>query len=308
MKITNNLGLPSMLVRATEKEYVYRDKRYSITSLLDPERVIILKRRHNDEIEQDISNCLWMLFGSFTHFALENIEIKPYEYVEHHLEYTFSNGYTLSGIIDHIYDYIDDYKVTSVWTVMYGSNNDKWKKQLQMGAFLWHKKSGHWFSKGRIITILKDWNKREYEDALRRDGDNCKYPSFPCQVIEFNLGTPEEVEKMILDKFDRIIELEKMSDEELPMCTFEERFNNGDKYAVKKKGSQRATKVHKSLEEAEEHLSNLNNKYPEQYELEKREGVDTKCVGGYCSCCNFCTYYREKYMEKLEKEGMKDEI
>ena len=84
MRITNELKLPDMLVRAIEKEYVYRDKRYSITSLLDPERVIILKRRHNDEIEQDISSCLWMLFGSFTHFALENIEIKPYEYVEEH--------------------------------------------------------------------------------------------------------------------------------------------------------------------------------------------------------------------------------
>lgn len=303
MKITNSLKLPDMLVRATEREYVYRDKRYSITSLLDPERVIILKRRYNDVIEQDISNCLWMLFGSFIHFALENIELKPYEYVEHHCEYTFPNGYTLSGIIDHIYDYIDDYKVTSVWTVMYESNNDKWKKQLQMGAYLWYKKSGYWFNKGRIITILKDWNKREYEDALRRDGDKCKYPSLPCKVIPFDLETPEETEKMILEKFDRIIELEKMSDEELPLCTLEERFNNGDKYAVIKKGSQRATKVHNTEAEAQEHLKNLKNKCPDAiYEIEKREGIDTKCVGGYCSCCNYCPYYQEKYMKGEENE------
>ena len=45
MKITNNLNLPDMLVRAVEKDYEYRDKRYSITSLLDPDRVLMLKRR-----------------------------------------------------------------------------------------------------------------------------------------------------------------------------------------------------------------------------------------------------------------------
>ena len=44
MKITNKLGLPDMLQRAVEKEYTYRDKRYSITSLLDPDRALMLMR------------------------------------------------------------------------------------------------------------------------------------------------------------------------------------------------------------------------------------------------------------------------
>ena len=84
-----------MLQRAVEKEYVYREKRYSITSLLDPDRVLILKRRHNDEIEQDVSECIWMLFGTVTHYVLETgIELKENEFVEEHLDYTFDNGYT----------------------------------------------------------------------------------------------------------------------------------------------------------------------------------------------------------------------
>ena len=140
MKITNKLNLPDMLQRAVEKDYQYRDKRYSITSLLDPDRVLMLKRRHNDEIEQDVSECIWMLFGTVTHYVLETgIECRENEYVEEHLEYTFPSGYTLSGIIDHVEDYIDDYKTTSVWTVIYGSNNEHWKKQLQMGAYLHYK-------------------------------------------------------------------------------------------------------------------------------------------------------------------------
>lgn len=293
MKITNNLNLPDMLQRAVQKEYIYRDKRYSITSLLDPDRVIMLKRRYNDLIEQDVSDCIWLLFGTVTHYALETgIELKEGEYVEEHLEHTFDNGYTLSGIVDHIYDYVDDYKVISVWTVIFGSNNDSWKKQLQMGAYLFFMKTGIWKDKGRIIAILKDWNKRE---SLNKSD----YPKMPVEVIEFDLGTPEEVEDWILKRFDRIMELEKMSDNYLPMCTLEERFNRGDKYAVKKKANKTATKVHDTLDEAREHLINLENKYPNVYEIEERKGEDTKCLS-YCSCNKFCPYYLMNYDKDIK--------
>lgn len=294
MKITNKLGLPDMLQRAVEKEYTYRDKRYSITSLLDPDRVLMLKRRYNDVIEQDVSECIWMLFGSVTHYALETgIELKENEYVEYHLEHTFDNGYTLSGIIDHVYDYIDDYKTTSVWSAIYKSDYEKWRKQLQMGAYLFYKETGVWKDKGRIIAILKDWNKNE---AKLKDN----YPKLPVEVVEFELGTVEEIEHWILNRFDRIIELEKMSDNKLPLCTMEERFNKGDRYAVKKKANKTATKIHDTLESAKDHLNNLENKYPGIYEIEIRKGEDTKCLN-YCSCCKQCAYYLMNHDEDVKK-------
>lgn len=296
MKITNNLNLPDMLVRAVEKDYEYRDKRYSITSLLDPDRVLMLKRRYNDQIEQDVSECIWMLFGTVTHYALETgIECRENEYVEEHLEHTFDNGYTLSGIIDHVEDYIDDYKTTSVWTVIYGSNNEHWKKQLQMGAYLHYKEHGNWISKGRIIAILKDFNKNDAKD--KED-----YPKLPVVVINFDLGTPEEIEKWIIDRFEHIKELEQMTDDELPLCTPEERFNSGDKWAVKGKKYKKAFKVFDNLEEARELLITLEQKYPGQYEIEERPGEDKKCKN-YCSCCDFCPYYITHYDSEL-KEGI----
>lgn len=299
MKITNKLNLPDMLQRAVEKEYTYKDKRYSITSLLDPDRVIMLKRRHNEEIEQDVSECIWMLFGTVTHYALETgIETKENEYVEEHLEHTFESGYTLSGIIDHVYDFIDDYKTTSVWTVIYGSNNEHWQKQLQMGAYLHYKEHGVWFNKGRIIAILKDWNKNDAK--FKSD-----YPKLPIEVIEFDLGTPEEIEKWIIDKFKHIAELEQMEDTKLPLCSMEERFNKGTKYAVKKKVNKTATKIHNTLEEAREHLLNLEASYPGIYEIEERQGEDTKCLN-YCNCCKFCKYYKEKYENKIEVENINE--
>ena len=304
MKITNKLNLPDMLQRAVEKDYQYRDKRYSITSLLDPDRVLMLKRRHNDEIEQDVSECIWMLFGTVTHYVLETgIECRENEYVEEHLEYTFPSGYTLSGIIDHVEDYIDDYKTASIWTVIYGSNNEHWKKQLQMGAYLHYKEHGNWINKGRIIAILKDFNKK---DSLLKDN----YPKLPVQVINFDLGTPEEVEEWIIKRFKRIEYLEKLSDLDLPLCSMEERFNTGDKYAVKKKVWKKAFRVFDSLDEARELLIELEQKYPGEYEIEERIGEDKKCKD-YCSCCQFCPYYLEHFdlehkeiMEELENVQM----
>lgn len=295
MKITNIHNMPDMLVRAVEREYVYRDKRYSITSLLEPPRIIALKRRYNDKIEQDITDCIFMLLGTKTHFELENIELKENEFVEDHLEYTFKNGYTLSGIIDHYDDdYLDDYKTCKAFSLIFKSDYDKWKKQLQMGSYLAYKKDGKWRKKGRIIALIKDWNR--LESQTKSD-----YPKYPCQVINFDLATPKQVEKMILEKFDRIIELEKMLDEELPLCTADERFNKGTTFAVKKKKNKKASKIHNSEEEAKKHLENLEKEYPNEYEIEKREGQNLRCEC-YCSVNSFCPYYQEKYMKGEENE------
>lgn len=224
MKITNKLNLPSVLQRAVQKDYQYQEKRYSITSLLDPERVLMLKRKYNDQIEQDIVDCIFMLFGSFTHYALENITLKENEYVEKKMEHTFDNGYTLSGVVDHIEpNLIDDYKTTSVWSVIYRSDDEKWLKQLQMGAYLFYKETGIWINKGRIIAILKDWSKKD----ITKD----KYPQYPVEVIEFDLGKPEEIEKWILAKFKRLAYLEE--EQYYPMCTEKERFVNKKKEDVR---------------------------------------------------------------------------
>ena len=177
--------------------------------------------------------------------------------------------------------------------MIYESNNEHWKKQLQMGAYLHYKKHGNWINKGRIIAILKDWNRR---DSLTKPD----YPKLPVVVIGFDLGSSEGIEQWILNRFQRISEIEKLSDDNLPLCSEEERFNNGTKYVVKKIKNKKVTKIHDTLEEAEQHLKNLENKYPGIYEIVIREGEDNKCMH-YCSVCKFCPYYKEKYIKESEK-------
>lgn len=290
MKITNKLGLPTQLVRAVESDYKYKDKKYSITSLLDPSRVLQLKRRHNDEIEQDVSESIWMAFGTGFHSVFENIKLHDYELAEQYVRATVYEDYILSGIVDYINTkdkYVVDYKTTSVWSVIYESNNDKWLKQLQMSAYLWYKETNEWYDKGYIYAFLKDFNKR---DSKSKDN----YPELPIKVIEFDLGTVEEIEEWIINKFKDIKVYESLLDNQLPMCTLEDRFNKGDTFAIKKKKTKRAMKVHTDYNEAKKHLSNLERKYPNMYELDIRKGKDVKCLD-YCNCNKFCNYWREKY-------------
>ena len=162
-----------------------------------------------------------------------------------------------------------------------------------MGAYLHYKEHGNWISKGRIIAILKDWNKND-----ARDKDN--YPKLPIEVIEFDLGSPEEIEHWILKRFERIEVLEKTLDEDLPLCTAEERFNSGFKWAVKGKKYKKAFKVFDNLDAARELLITLEQKYPGEYEIEERPGEDKKCKN-YCSVCDFCPYYITHYDKELQK-------
>jgi hypothetical protein len=293
MKISNKFGFPSSIVRAVEKEYEYKPKRYSVTSLLQTDRELMLKRRYNDEIEQDVSEMIWLLFGTSVHYILENIDLEDYEKVEYKMEHTLDNGYTLSGILDYLSDkdkLILDYKVVKTYSYIFDKNNEKYRKQLQMCAWLYYKETGKWYSKGQIIMIFKDWNKTNLLT-------NKDYPKFPVATVDFDLGTPEEIENWIVNKFKHIQYLEGLSDLDLPLCSKEERFNTGDKYAVKKKVWKKAFRVFDNLNDARELLITLEQKYPGEYEIEERIGEDKKCKN-YCSCCNFCPYYIEHYDEE----------
>lgn len=85
---------------------------------------------------------------------------------------------------------------------------------------------------------------------------------------------------------------EKLPDNKLPVCTPEERYRNGDKYAVMKKGRKSALRVLDTEEEAKKWMEeNGKGEY-----IEYRPGTDDKCIH-YCYAKDFCSYYRENVKE-----------
>lgn len=300
MKITNKLNLPQPFVDAVQSDYKPREHQYSVTTILNPIRQIILSRRYNDNIVQDVSDMIWLLFGTALHSVLENSKENDTQFKEEYLKQDLGiidsslKGYFLSGkadLLDAMLKCMIDYKSTSVYKIK-SKEYDDWYKQLLMYAWLFVK-IGFEVDNGKIVALLKDWSKTKAKVDRT-------YPQYPVQVVPFKF-TEEDfkyIEQYIKEKFTQIRKYENVPDDELPMCSEEERWNDGTKYAVKKNNNKTAVRVLSTMEEAEQYRETMQNKNPkDKYWVETREGTDTRCLN-YCSCCHFCPYYKEKYMKK----------
>ena len=284
MIITNKFNLPKAYVDAVKDNHVIVDKRYSVTTLLDPIREILLKRRHYDEIEQDVSDMVWLLFGSAVHKIIE--ESDKTGFAEYNLEWPIIEDYVLSGICD-LYNEelfsVEDHKTASVYKIIKQDFED-WRKQGLMYAYIL-RKLGHHVGKLRFHALMKDWSHRDYRQA---QFNHKFYPEHPIWTWEYEISESDmkEIEEFIFNKFNEIIKYEHVKDDELPICSMEDRWNDGDKFKVIKEGNKRAIKICESYEEAQQ-LAIANNA-----RVEKIKGEDKRCKD-YCLVCKFCNYWKE---------------
>lgn len=85
--LTNKKNLSEAIVRALGRDWYSGtgEKRdYSVTELLNPPKIIHLMKRHKDELEEDVSEKIFMLMGSAMHAILERAN-------EHNVEFTILN-------------------------------------------------------------------------------------------------------------------------------------------------------------------------------------------------------------------------
>ena len=284
MKITNKNNLPSAFVNLTEDSHPIIPKHYSVTTLLQPTREILLKRRHYDEIEQDVSDMVWLILGSAVHKIMENADKTGF--AEMKLETNVCGDYSLTGICD-LYNEelhtVEDYKTCSVWKVIHQDFSD-WKKQGLMYAWLLRKK-GLFVNKLRFHALMKDWSRSDLRISRYR---NSFYPEHPIWTWEYEITEQDikDIEEFINTKMQDIIANESKSDNELPICSEEERWNSGTKYAIIKPGNKRAIKVLDNKEEALKMALELDAN------VQERVGEDRKCID-YCLCKEYCNYWRK---------------
>jgi len=289
MKITNKMNLPQPFVSAVEREYTYTPKRYSATSVLKGVREAILQRRHDDEIESDVSEMVWAIFGTAVHSILEGAQETESQIKENKIEVEMPNGYELSGIFD-LYDdatgTVTDYKTASVWKVKFGEFDD-WRQQTLIYCWML-RQIGFDAKRGQIVAMLKDHSKTKAKIG--------EHPPLPVFQIGWNFTARdfEEAEQYLIGKFAQIEEAEKLPDDELPICTEAERWTRGESFAVIKRGQKRAKKVFKAEDfgqEAEQRAREYASVIGEDFIVEHRPGIDGKCLD-YCSAAPFCSHYK----------------
>lgn len=287
MKITNKLDLPQPFLDAVSKEYQYKDKRYSVTTVIKGVKEILLSRRHSDEIEQDVSDMIWLIWGTAMHKVLEDAKENKDELKETKIEIQMPNGYTLSGqqdLFSESLKRITDYKSGTVWKVIYGDWED-YRTQCLTYAYMFNK-IGLEVTNAEIVMVLKDWSQTKAKQERN-------YPPHPVHVqhFDFNEDDFKDIEKKLIAKFEEIEKCEKLSDDEIHTCSESERWATPTKYAVMKKGRKTAVRLFDTKEEADTFLKDNGDS------IELRKGTDKKCTE-YCSCCYFCNYWREHYGER----------
>ena len=271
---------------ASTDHYTKGESDYSVTEILSPPRINRLRKRHYTELSSDVSEMLWMLLGTALHVVAERSEVDGHTN-EERLFLTIDD-IILSGAIDlqrndHDGTVITDYKFTSAWSIM----NDKpeWEQQQNIYRYLVEKVKKTPVKGLQICAFIRDFSRRKAQT-------DSSYPQATIQVIEIPMWTMEETEAYIKTR----IELHKESkvnadwDEELPLCSDEERWMRDTTYAVKKDGRKTAIRVFDTEAEAQELLATMTAK--DKAFVEVRKGEAVRCTGNYCGVAKWCSQFQ----------------
>jgi hypothetical protein len=290
MKLTNKHNIPQTFVNVLERPTYSRGRAHiSATQLINSPKIVALTQKFQDQLEQDVSDMVWSLFGSAVHGVLEH-GADANHLIEERIN-TEVDSWTISGAIDlQILNEdgtisIRDYKVTSAWTAM--NNKKEWEQQLNIYAWLVESVKQKEVKDVGVVAILRDWSRR---DAAR----NPDYPQAPVKEIPISLWSLEDrnvfIRERIADHSDCMFAMD--TDSDLPDCTPEQMWEKPTTWALKKTGNVRAKSIYETEDAAQAALEEAGK----EYEIEIRPGERTRCAT-FCSVSSYCDQWH-KYQEK----------
>lgn len=226
MKLTNLPGLPEVLLRVFEHDSYERKSDFSVTELLQTPKIAVLRRRHDDEIVEDVSETIWRIYGRAIHSVFEHSPIVTAALKEGRMFAEIKIGgksYLISGQADLYYDpaSILDFKWSPVSVYLYndGGMRDEWPQQLDMLAYL-YRLNGFPVQTAGIVPIYKDFRRREAKSWKN-------YPAFPIAYIQHKPAESTKTARLVKTLVKRHADALDLPDNKLPECTAEERWDRG---------------------------------------------------------------------------------
>ena len=295
MKYTNKYNLPESLAQAIKNDPYRQEGHISTTGVIKSPRMLQLERRHDSEIVIDVSERVFPLIGNNTHYIIERTKIKNALQEER-----FSCkilGWTVTSQIDDYSppDTLSDYKVTSMWAVKAGVKSE-WEDQLNIQSYLL-RLAGFPVEKAQIIAIMRDWSKP-------RSKREQNYPEVQVEVLPVKLWDLNTQQNWLHQRVELHQYAEKLPDDKLLLCTYDEMWEKPTTYAVKKEGNKRATKVLTTEKDAENVKLVCEERHPkDKWIIEVRPGERTRCEH-YCPVSQFCNQYKS-YKEETNVNNSK---
>jgi len=289
MKITNKFGVPQPLVTLASKDFYSKGaSTFSVTELMAPPRIRLLREQHKDKIEVDVTDLVWSMLGSALHVVMERGQTE--NHVTEERLFTTIDGFTISGAIDlqHETDggvIITDYKFTSAWAVM--NEKEEWVQQLNVYKWLVETVKRQKVAGLRICAFIRDYSRHD-----SREG----YPAAPIQMVDIPMWGSVQAETFIRERLEAHVEglwHQQMGERPL-LCTPQERWMSETTYAVKREGRKTAIRVFKTIEEATE-LAQKEKGY-----VETRPGEPKRCTGNYCQVAQWCEQFQKEESDASE--------
>jgi hypothetical protein len=167
------MNLPEALVKAVSTRKHNDPGRLSATTLLNGVKQIHLRDRHWDEIEEDVADHVYALFGTAVHAVLKDEGVDEFteEFISSEVD-----GITVTGKFDNYNmrtGVLTDYKNVSHWKIQFGNFED-WRLQGLIYAWLL-KKNGFDVQTCRFVAFIKD-------HINRVDKSDSVYPKKPVYV------------------------------------------------------------------------------------------------------------------------------
>lgn len=225
MKITNDSGLPDSVfqwILKVQSQYTKGGADISVTELINPPRIRILKKKHQDEIKIDAASLLNVTVGNTIHDAIEGATKTGV--AERRLDITV-HGWVLSGGMDHHHDgTLTDYKTANKWKTVLSDDGriKEWEKQLNVYAHILREHS-HPVGDLQIWAYFKDWNRGELHQYSKkgqifRPNLSCGYPENEQLTIPIILWDVEKTRAYVEER----VRLHQDAEKSLPECSKED--------------------------------------------------------------------------------------
>jgi len=278
MKIIND-GIPDIFYQAILEYNKYRkpptDHSIAVTQLDNPPFMRYLTKLHWDEIVIPASSMTYMLTGLIMHTILEKVSLE--DALQEEKLMVKIGDVELRGRADIYKDgEISDLKFTTIWQYIYGGIMDT-EKQLNTYAYMFGKQDKEVKSL-KVLAIFRDWRESEY----LKDQD--RYPARNILEIPMKLWTPEEQGKYITERINLHMVLEP------PICSDEDRWLRGKKYAVMKGKNKKAVRLFEDESAANYFI--IDHKESKDMFIEERKGRYIRCQS-YCGCSGVCPVWKE---------------
>ena len=282
MKLTNRFHLPDPVVKAiTAYEESDQPEGLWVTTLIDSPRISQLRQRHHWQIEEDVSQLAYRVWGSAVHEIMQKASSNAYV-SEERLSHTV--GETMSsGAID--YQFVEDegvdlvdYKTTASYGVSRGIKPE-WERQVNCYAYLIRQAKNLTVKSASVVVFIRDWRQ---SDADTREG----YPPAPIHKMPVHLWAEDEQDAYVEERvrLHRNAEVQAEFDD-LPHCTDEERWSQSTKWAVHKGKGERALKVFDVEADAQVFAGESKDR-----NIQKRPGRYVRCES-WCPVAPFCDQF-----------------